>query len=68
MRGKKNSVMTRLRERQPLLLDIHCICHAENLVMQKSSKFIPSKIEQMLREIYDYLSYSPKRTGNFKKV
>lgn len=60
MRGKKNSVLTRLREKVPNIFDIHCIAHAAHLAASKAAKHIPKEIGFFIDKISVWFAHSPK--------
>ena len=45
MKGRHNSVLTRIRAVQPHVLDIECICHLANLCCQQGVKQLRSQCE-----------------------
>jgi len=52
MKGRKNSVLSRVMETQPDVMDIGCICHLANLCCQAGVKMIPVAIDEMLVDVY----------------
>ncbi|XP_078315534.1 SCAN domain-containing protein 3-like [Crassostrea virginica] len=62
MKGKKNSVLSRVKEAQPHVMDIGCIiCHLANLCCQAGVKTIPYPIDEMLVDIYYHFHNSSNR-------
>ena len=51
MRGKKNSVMTRVLQRQTNAFCLHCPCHAVHLCAVAAAKTLPDDLEQLLRDV-----------------
>lgn len=53
MVGKKHSVFTLLKQIQPNLQLIRCVCHSLDIVANKAMQLLPSNIEYMVRETYN---------------
>ena len=70
MLGKDNGVAVKLKERNPELVNIHCICHklalacVDTVSELKYIKFI----ENTLRQLWQWLENSRKRLAAFLKV
>ena len=67
MFGKKNSVVSRLKEVQPLLIDLGCICHLESLCAVAAVKSLPVNVEELLIDIFYHFYYSVKRKEAFRE-
>ena len=52
MKGKKNSVITKLRELQPRIMDIDCVRHLVSLCVKTVTKQLPLKVNELLVDIY----------------
>ena len=52
MKGARNVVIAKLRELQPSLVDINCICHSLNLCVKSAVKTLPLKIDELLVDIF----------------
>jgi hypothetical protein len=63
-----HSLFALLLTRQPRLYGVRCICHSINLVSSHASDVLPSQIERLLRDVYNYFAYSYKTTANLSKV
>ena len=61
MKGARNGVIAKLREKQPQVVDIHCICHLVNLVVKAAVKTLPFKVDELLVDIYYHFHHSVKR-------
>ena len=48
MKGVRNGVIAKLREKKPKIIDIHCICHLVSLVVKAAVKTLPLKIDELL--------------------
>ena len=68
LRGKNHSVLTRLKEMYPNnLWDFYDICHVLLMYWAMSnyvSSAIPTKIERLLKDNYNFFSHSAKRLQN----
>lgn len=70
MVGKRSGVATRLKEENPLLINIHCICHRLALSCtdtNESIKYIKT-VETILRQLWQFFENSPKRMAAYLKV
>ncbi|XP_053949416.1 uncharacterized protein LOC128857695 [Anastrepha ludens] len=65
MMGQINGVQRLLKDINPHLYVIGCICHSMHLCSSKAAKAIPSKIENLVRDIYLFFNYSSKRQKEF---
>ena len=61
MLGKNNSVVTRLKNKQPNLFHLHCLCHVAHLCASDACKKLPKCIEQLCRDIITHFNQSAKR-------
>lgn len=70
MLGKNNGVAAKLKERNPKLINIHCICHKLALacVDTVSELTYIKLIETTLRQLWQWLENLPKRMAAFLKV
>ena len=50
MVGRNHSVFTLLKQKQPSLQLIRCICHSLDIVANKAMQLLPSNIEYMIKE------------------
>lgn len=62
MFGNFNSVKSRFQQQIPTLFSMKCICHSFNLVASHACESLPDKVEKGMRNIYNYVHDSPKRT------
>ena len=67
MFGKKNSVVSRLKQVQPFLIDLGCICHLQNLCVAAAVKSLPVNIDDLLVDIFYQFHYSVKRKAVFRE-
>ena len=47
MMGERNSVMSRLRSKQPGLIALHCNCHIAALIENHAYSVIPKELEEL---------------------
>lgn len=67
MCGHKNSVASRLMK-DPGVYYMKCICHTFNLIASEACEELPRNTEELIRDIYNYIQTSPKRTATFHHV
>ncbi|XP_058827037.1 uncharacterized protein LOC131687020 [Topomyia yanbarensis] len=68
MTGTEKSLATFLKKDCPSLFVLKCICHSMALCSSYACKHVPDRIEQVCRDIYNYLSCSPLRTSKFDDI
>lgn len=69
MRGKRNSVLTRMKNAQPHLYSLHCSCHIANLCAISSCQaFLPPGFEEWLMQMAYFFDKSAKRTTALKQT
>lgn len=68
MTGKTHSVAQLLKKDIPDLFIIKCVCHSLALCSSYACLKLPSAVETLARDVYNYLSNSPKRLGQFKEI
>lgn len=66
--GNNHSLYTLLKQDCPDLLLIRCICHSLNNASSKAAEVLPSNIEFLCREIFNWFSQSSNRKVAYKKV
>lgn len=66
MMGRNNSVVTLLQNEVPHLFILKCICHSFNLCASYACVKLPRFVEDLVRDIHNYFSSSPKRVVEFK--
>lgn len=52
MKGKHNSVVSRIKDMQPSLIDMGCICHLVQLATGCGIRALHQPIEEILSSIY----------------
>lgn len=68
MVGRQNSFITHLKKKYPHVILLKCICHSANLVASKATAKIPQAVENLLRQIYSYVSGSAKRCAQLQEI
>ena len=69
MQGKRSGVATRLKEKVPAAIPVHCLAHSLNLCLQDASWKIAHLRDafDVVREIVKLINYSPKRKSLFSE-
>ena len=57
-------MLSKLREVQPKVIDIHCICHLVNFCVKAAVKILPLKVDDFLVDLYYHFRYSVKRIAS----
>lgn len=68
MVGRQHSVYTLLKQRQPNLQLIRCVCHSLDIVAQKAMQQLPSNVEYMIRETYNWFAHSSKHQNDYRTL
>ena len=66
MLGKRNSVVSRLKAKQPNLYVLHCICHVSHLMIHDVVGCIPSYIINLTENLFWWFHHSAKRVTELK--
>ena len=67
MKGRHNSVLTRIRAVQPHVLDIGCIGHLANLCHQQGVKQLPRPVDEMLIDVFYHFNHSAKCKEQYRE-
>ena len=67
MLGARNSVMSRLRCKQPALVALHCRCHIAALIANEACKVLPDELEDLKNDVWYYFQKSPRRLRQFEE-
>ncbi|XP_077417139.1 protein FAM200B-like [Vanacampus margaritifer] len=67
MVGKKNSVLSRIKEKNGAVFSVGCICHLGNLCVKDGLKTLPVNIDDLLVDIFYFFKNSSKRIEDFKE-
>ena len=68
MVGIRNSVLSRVRERQPNVFSLGCVCHLAALCATAALKKLPVSIDGLLIDVYYHFKHSSKRCEEFAVV
>ena len=68
MFGEHNSIASRLREENPHIFLMKCICHSAHLCASHACEKLPRNVEELLRDIYNYFAHSAKRQSQYAVV
>lgn len=66
--GRRHSVTTILREINPELIVITCICHSFHLAAEEACKALPRHLDFMIRETHGWFSNSTKRQIEYAEI
>lgn len=67
MLGERNSVMSRLRSKQPAIVALHCHCHIAALIANGACKLLPNELEDLATDVWYYFQKSPRRMREFEE-
>lgn len=67
MMGSHNSLATKLRNDIPNLFIFKCICHSFHLCASYACMKLPRYVEDVARDVYNYISNNPKRLCEYKE-
>lgn len=65
--GENNSVMTRFQSECPGIFICKCICHSLHLCSSAACKELPTRVEDLPRDIHTFFKSSAKRKAVFKQ-
>lgn len=68
MLGKKNGVISVLREEQSDLIALGCPCHLINLAAHNAASALPVSVDSLLIDLYYYMENSVNRKLRLKEV
>ena len=60
---KHNSVVSRIRSKQPNVFSQGCVCHLSNLCLLAGVKTLPIDVDNFFVDLYYYFDKSAKRTA-----
>ena len=66
MLGSRNSVVSRLKQKQPNLCVLDCICHVSHLIVGDSVKCIPSYVIDLVEKLFWWFHHSSKRVNQMR--
>ena len=65
MKGCRSGVQKLIKNENPFLYDIGCICHLADLCIKAGMSTLPLDIDQLFIDIYYYFQHSSKRNQEF---
>ena len=65
MIGKHNSILSRIKQRQPNVFSQGCVCHLSNLCLLAGVKALPIDIDDFFVDLFYYFDKSSKRKEEF---
>ena len=68
MVGKRNSVLSRLLDKQPKLFSLGCLCHLGALCAAAALKKLPVSLDDLLVDIFYHFKHSSKRWHEFNEI
>ncbi|XP_031334806.1 protein ZBED8-like [Photinus pyralis] len=68
MIGKNHSFFKLLKDNIPHVILVRCICHSAALVASRACSELPRSPEDLLRNIYNYVSGSAKRCAELQEI
>jgi hypothetical protein len=66
--GHRSGVYARLKEKQPDLCLVQCVCHSLHKAAQYAIEKLPCNLEEMVRSIYGYFCQSSTRKARYETV
>ena len=67
MVGKHNSVLLRVKEKQPHVYSQGCVCHLANLALLAGVKALPVDVDDFLVDLFYYFEKSAKRKEDLRE-
>ena len=61
MLGSRNSVLSRLRGKQPHIVSFHCNCHIAALIANHACKVLPDYLDDLTIQVWYFFQKIPKR-------
>ena len=66
MKGKRSGVQKLIRDKNPHVYDVGCICHLADLTIKAGMKTLPIDIDQLFIDVFYHFYHSSKRTQQFE--
>lgn len=67
MMGRYNSVLSRVKEKQPKVFSLGCVCHLANLCVKAGIKVLPVDVDDFLVDLFYFFNKSAKRMEEFRE-
>ncbi|XP_054740561.1 uncharacterized protein LOC129246064 isoform X1 [Anastrepha obliqua] len=68
MVGRNRGVISLLKQHQPNIVLVPCVCHSIQLAVSSASKLLPNKIEFLISETYNWFSKSASRQNSYSML
>lgn len=68
MVGLHNSVLSRVRAKQPQVFSLGCLCHLANLCAVSAVKTLPVSVDSLLIDVFYHFKYSAKRWEGLSEI
>ena len=68
MLGSQNSVLTRLKAKQPSVISFHCNCHIAALIANHACNVLPDQLEDLTVHNWYYFQEGETHSKNFKRL
>ena len=68
MVGQRNSVLSRVKLKQPNVFSLGCLCHLAALCAVSGLKKLPVSIDNLLIDIFYHFKHSPQRWSEFAEI
>ena len=68
MIGKRNSVLSHIKQQQPSVFSVGCICHLAALCAAAGLKTLPVPVVHLLVDIYCHFKHSSKRCEEYSPI
>uniref|UniRef100_H2ZXB7 HAT C-terminal dimerisation domain-containing protein n=1 Tax=Latimeria chalumnae TaxID=7897 RepID=H2ZXB7_LATCH len=63
MIGKNNSLISRIKEKQPHLYTLHCVCHVNHICVSDAHKKLPNYLDNFFVELFWHFHHSEVLKG-----
>ena len=68
MVGVRNSVLSRIKQKQPNVFSLGCMCHLAALCAVAALKKFPVSVDNLLVDIFNHFKYSAKRWTEYDEI
>ena len=68
MVGVRNSVLSRIQQKQPNVFSLGCLCHLAALCAVAALKKLPVSLDELLIDIYYHFKHSAKRWSEYAEI
>uniref|UniRef100_A0A915JI52 DUF4371 domain-containing protein n=1 Tax=Romanomermis culicivorax TaxID=13658 RepID=A0A915JI52_ROMCU len=66
--GQHNSVYSKLKEKQPKLILMRCVCHSLALAASKAVEKLLTDLDALIEQTYCWFSHSAKHQGTYQQI